>query len=225
VVALHSEDPRQAARALSELCETYWPPLYSYFRRAGRSVEDAKDLTQGVFEQVVAREDLLRADSEKGKLRSFLLTVAKRHLIGVIRRETSLKRGGMENSFSLDAAEAESRHGHQAYDDLTPEKLFDRQWAAVTLEEVQSTLANEYESRGRSEQFELFRRYLSWNEQGEQPYADASQQAGLTEPAFRAAISRMRKRFRTLLRDRIADTLLDPSEVDGEIRHLFLALS
>lgn len=224
MIALQADDPDQSGKALEELCEIYWLPIYSYFRRVGRTSEDAKDLTQSLFEQMIRRGDLAKADEDKGKLRSFLLTMGKRHLVGKIRHDTSAKRGGAEYTLSLDVDDAEVLHADPALSDITPERMFDRQWATVTLEQARSQLGKEYAARGREGQYEVLSRYLSWNENPEQPYAEASREAGLSEQAFRAAVVRMRKRFQSLLREQIADTLLEGDDIDGEIRYLFSAL-
>ena len=223
VVALQSDDEDSSREALSELCHLYWPPLYSYFRRHGREPADAQDLTQGLFEQLISRESLRRADVQKGKLRTFLLAAANNYLISQHRRETRQKRGGDTIAVSLDAEEAESFHVRAgAFDDLTPEKLFDRQWATVTLDSVRAALAREYASRGREKHFAVFQQFLSWNE-SDSPYREAAVEAGLSEEALRVAVVRMRKRFRILLRESIADTLYQGEDIDGEIRHLFAA--
>ncbi|MEZ5329183.1 MAG: sigma factor [Verrucomicrobiales bacterium] len=225
VVALRSTDEDQARQALSELCGLYWVPLYSYFRQQGRAPEDAQDLTQGLFEQLISRRDLLRADSNKGRLRTFLLAAAKNLLTSEYRRETRQKRGGTAIPASLDAEDPESHYLRaRAFDDLTPEKLFERQWATVTLESVRSSLAEEYASRGRARQFAVLERFLSWNESNT-PYREAAVEAGLSEEAFRAAVVRMRKRYRLLLRDKIADTLCEGEDVDAEIGELFAAFA
>jgi RNA polymerase sigma-70 factor (ECF subfamily) len=225
VLALQATDPEQSRKALEDLCEIYWLPIYSYYRRSGRNSEDAKDLTQSLFEQMIRRGDFAKADEEKGKMRSFLLTMAKRHLVAKIRHDTTERRGGSNYTLSLDVESAELLHAVQSLSDLSPDKMFDRQWAAVTLEQARTSLAKEYAGRGRKQQYEVLRSYLSWNENPDVPYAEASQRAGLTEQAFRAAVSRMRKRFQALLRDQIADTVLEGDDVDIEIRYLFTALS
>lgn len=223
VVALHSTDEGLARQALSDLCSLYWPPLYSYFRRQGRGPEDAEDLTQGLFEQLISRQNLLQADADKGRLRTFLLAMAKNFLISRHRWETRKKRGGKTTLASLDAEDPESCYSRAcALDDLTPEKLFDRQWATVTLDSVGASLAEEYASRGRAREFAVFKRFLSWND-SKTPYAEAAAEAGLSEQAFRAAVVRMRKRYRLLLREKIADTLCDGEDIDAEIRDLFAA--
>ena len=223
VVALRSGDEEQAQQALAELCTLYWPPLYSYFRRQGRAPEDAQDLTQGLFQQLISHDNLLKVEAEKGKLRTFLLAAAKNFLISQHRKENRLKRGGDNIPISLDGEDPESYYARAcAFDDLTPEKMFDRQWATVTLDSVRVSLAQEYANRGRGKQFAVFEQFLSWNE-SKKPYPEAAPEAGLSEQAFRAAIMRMRKRYRLLLRERIADTVCEGEDIDSEIRHLFAA--
>ncbi len=223
VQALRSDDPGAAQRALGELCETYWLPIYSYFRRQGRTSEDAKDLCQGFFERLITNEGFSRAEQGAGKLRSYLLTSARNHLIGTVRKERREKRGGGAYVFSLDADEAEGFHQREMAEDLAPDKLFERQWAVVTLERVRGELAKEYAARGRGEVFDLLSPYLAGGD-GEPPYAEVATRAGINETAVRASVSRMRKRYRVLLREHIADTLDEGEDVDGEIRYLAAAL-
>lgn len=224
VVDLHSENPALAQSALADLCETYWLPLYSYFRRNNQQPDDARDLTQSLFAEIISHDDLLKADSSKGKMRTFLLTLAKRHLIGTIRHNNAQKRGGSDLTFSLDEQDPETNYQREAIDNITPEKLFDRQWAQSLLNATRKALQHEYEKRDHGERFAIMARYLSWNESSEPNYQQSSEEAGLSEEAFRAAISRMRKRYRTLLREQVADTLFDPSNVDDELQSLFEAL-
>jgi len=222
-MALQSTDQDAAQRALSDLCEIYWMPVYSFFRRQGRTSDDAKDLVQGFFEQLITRKDFERADSERGKLRSYLLTAAKNFLISSVRRDSRAKRGGGAFVFSLDADQGEDFHTREVVEDLAPDKLYERQWAVVTLDKVRGVLAEEYAGRGRGEVFEVMGRYLSGTD-GEAPYAEAAQEAEMSEEALRAGISRMRKRYRALLREHIGDTLMEGEDVDDEIRHLVTAL-
>jgi len=224
VQALHSSDPDAAHRALSELCEIYWLPVYSFFRRKGKSGDDAKDLVQGLFERLITREGFAKAKKESGRLRNYLLTAAKNHLISTVRHESREKRGGGAFTFSLDARDAEGFHVREAFEDLTPEKIYDRQWAVVTLDKVRGALAEEYGERGRADAFAVFGRYLTPNEEGN-PYSEAAEELGVSVVAFRASVSRMRKRYRELLREYISDTLLENEDVDEEIRHLVMALS
>lgn len=221
---LHSNNPELAQSALAELCESYWLPIYSYFRRNNQAPDDAKDLTQSLFAEIISHDDFLKADASKGKLRTFLLTLAKRHLIGTIRHNQAQKRGGSELVFSLDQRDPETNYQLHAIDELTPEKLFDRQWAQTLLDSTRKILQTEYMNRDRGVRFTILSRYLSWNESDQPSYEEASKEAGMGEDAFRAAISRMRKRYRSLLREQVADTLLDPTVVDDELHSLFQAL-
>src|SRR5689334_4499364 len=74
VLIAGEEDTPRALAALEKLCQTYWHPLYSYVRRRGYSPDDAKDLTQGFFAWLLERNWLGRADQQRGRFRSFLLT-------------------------------------------------------------------------------------------------------------------------------------------------------
>src|SRR5438874_10897704 len=74
VLRAREEDSTESAQqALSGFCEAYWPPLYSFLRHRGYSSADAQDLVQGFFAHLLEQNTLIRADQQKGRLRTFLL--------------------------------------------------------------------------------------------------------------------------------------------------------
>jgi RNA polymerase sigma factor (sigma-70 family) len=216
-------DSTRAREALAELCQTYWYPLYAYVRRRGETPTDAEDLTQGFFERLLELNSMADVRREKGKFRSFLLASLNHYLSDERDRARAQKRGrGLVSS--LDAAAAESRLSREAADTLTPEKLFERKWAMTVLETVVQGLQREYESSGKGALFMALRFSIA-GDKGEEPYAKLSERLGLSEPALRVAVHRLRERYRQLLRDEIARTVATKAEVDGEIRQLFGALA
>src|SRR6185436_3011189 len=104
------------------------------------------------------------------------------------------------------------------------EKAFDREWALALLERVIARLRDECATDGKAKLFEQAKGYLMVGEQAI-PYADAARSLGLDEGAVRAAVHRLRKRYRELLRDEIAQTLSDPAQVAEELRSLQAALA
>jgi RNA polymerase sigma factor (sigma-70 family) len=216
-------DSTSARNSLAQLCQGYWYPLYAYVRRRGISPEDAEDLTQGFFARLLKLDSLADVRHEKGKFRSFLLASLNHYLSDAWDRQRAQKRGqGLV--ISLDANLAEERFSREPADTLTPEKLFERKWAMTLLEAVVQRLQREYEFAGKGPLF-LALRFSITGEKAEEPYAKLSAELGMSEPALRVAVHRLRQRYRQLLRDEIARTVATEAEVDGEIQDLYRALA
>ena len=212
----------QAARALEELCRVYWYPLYAYLRRRGSSKEDAEDLTQGFFAKFLERNYLQHVSAEKGRFRAFLLASLKHFQANEWDRANRQKRGGGVAPLSLDWQDADSRYQIEPADNLSPDKLYDRAWASLLLEQVISRLQNESATDGKVKQFERLKPFLMLGK-GAIPYAEAATDLGMGEGAVRVAVHRLRRRYRELLRAEIAQTLSDPAQVEEEMRALFEA--
>src|SRR5437762_286436 len=174
-------DSPQANDALEKLCRTYWYPLYAYVRRQGNSPEDAQDLTQEFFSRFLEKGYVKLADRERGRFRTFLLTSMKHFLVNEWAKRRAAKRGGGQ-VFSLDDENAETRYGLEPVDNLTPEKLYDRNWAAALLERAAGRLRAEYTGFGKLGLFERLQGLLR-GEKSEVPYADLARQLGLSEGA------------------------------------------
>jgi RNA polymerase sigma factor (sigma-70 family) len=213
-------DSTQAKYALEKLCQTYWFPLYAYVRRRGYSPEDAQDLTQGFFERLLEHRSISAADPERGRFRSFMLGALNHFLADERARAQAQKRGGGRQVVHLDVAAAEQRLDSELKDNVTPDKTFDRQWAAALLNAVLNSLAEEYARDGKKDFFEALKQTLAGARES-QPYADLAQRLGMNEGAVRTAVHRLRKRYRELLRAEIGNTVGSETEVEEEIRHLF----
>jgi RNA polymerase sigma-70 factor (ECF subfamily) len=205
--------------ALEELAQAYWFPLYAYVRRQGRSAAEAEDLTQGFFARLLEKKSLAAADPEKGKFRSFLLASLKNFLANEWDKSVSLKRGGGRPLIALDALGAEARYALEPADDLTPERLFERRWALAVLDQVLVRLEKEYRDRQAAEVFEALKGCLA-AESDTSAYAAVGRRLGMTEGAVKVAAHRLRKRYRDLLREEIAQTVATADLVDEEIRYL-----
>lgn len=213
-----------AQRALEQLCATYWYPLYAYVRRQGHSLEDAQDLTQEFFARLLECRYLCRADRNRGRFRSFLLTSLKHFLINDWKKGNREKRGGGRPIISLDAEETETRFRAEPVDGRSPDKAFERQWALVVLDRVLGQLQNEFVASGRSQVFEELKSSLT-GEGNDRSYAEIGRRLGMTEGNLKVTVHRLRGRYRELLREEIARTVAEPGAVDEEIRHLISALS
>lgn len=212
-----------AHEALATLCETYWYPLYAFLRSRGSSVEDAQDLTQAFFARVLEKHAIRQADPARGRFRSFLLASLKNFAANERDREIAKKRGGGVPVVSLEFESAEGRFQMEPASNETPEKIFDRRWALTLLDRVLSRLKAEMVPSGREAQFDRLKAYLT----GGQPqlsYAQTAGDLGMSEGAVKVAVHRLRRHFRDLLRDEIAQTVSSPGEIDDELRHLWSAV-
>jgi len=222
VVAAGDPQRKEARSALVFLCENYWYPLYAYLRRRGYPADQAQDLTQEFFIRLLEGRYLDRADPEKGRFRSFLLTSLKFFVADEEDRHRARKRGGgmvvpLEFSSGEDRYQREPAHGE------TPERIFERRWALSMLDRVVERLRNEFVHHGRAEHFERLKMFLLG--QSDAPYAELAREMNTSEGALKVAIHRLRKRYRELFRQEIADTVADPAEVESELRYLAAVLT
>jgi RNA polymerase sigma factor (sigma-70 family) len=223
VLAARTGTSVESRTALEALCGAYWFPLYAFIRRQGYGAEEARDLTQGYFARLVERGDLNDVRPELGRFRSFLLVSVKHFLSNELDRERAKKRAPGTRLVSLDAQTAEYRYRIEPVDTLTPETLFERKWAMTVLERTLARLGEEWSGAEKEKRFEALRSHLS----GDAPvssYWELGEALGMSEDAVKVAVHRLRRRFGELLRDEIAETVRDPSDVDDEIRHLLGAL-
>lgn len=218
VLAAGSREHEESSRSLEKLCRAYWPPLYAYVRRRVSDIHEAQDLTQAFFERLLEKQYLADADPERGKFRSFLITAFKRFLSKERDKATAHKRGGSQLKFSVDF-ESQDRHWDALQDTQTAERIYERQWAVTLLNRVMSRLQREMERGGKSQQFQLLKEFIGGTES--ETYATVAPTLGLSESAARMAATRMRSRYREMLREEIAQTLAIEEDIDDEVRHLF----
>jgi RNA polymerase sigma-70 factor (ECF subfamily) len=224
VLAAGRRSTPQSARALEELCRAYWFPLYAYVRRRGHSKEDAEDLTQAFFARFLEQNYLEGLSAERGRFRAFLLAALKHFLANEWDRSQRQKRGGQIPHLSLDWQTADTQFQIADPAEPSPDQAFDREWAVALLGKVIERLSAECEADGRGRQFVELKVFLTAGK-GAVSHADAAQALGLSAGAARVAVHRLRKRYRQLLRDEIAQTLADPAQVDEEMQALFGAFS
>ena len=208
-------------RAMGELSQIYWFPLYAYLRRRGSAAAEAEDLVQGFLLRLLEKDALLAADRGKGKFRSFILASLKNFVTNEWDKSQSLKRGGGE-TISLDAMDAEARYAAEPVDDFTPERVFERRWALALLEQVFKRLRQGYTQRGHEELFQALKHVLIGSASAS--YAQIAGRLDMTEGAVKVASHRLRRRFRELLREECGQTVAEPGLVDEEIRQLVASL-
>ena len=208
-----------ANSALAWLCERYWFPLYVYVRRHRRDAHEAQDLTQEFFTRLLEKNALAVAAPQRGRFRSFLLASMKNFLANEWDRVRSRKRGGGRPQVSLDLGAGESRLNLKSAASDSPERAYEQQWALNLLELVVAKLETEFAAEGKAREFELLKTAITGD--GNLETDRVAAQLEMSGETVRQAASRLRKRYRELLRAEVAATVEAPGDVDDEIRSLF----
>jgi RNA polymerase sigma factor (sigma-70 family) len=205
------------------LCRVYWPALYAYARRHGYTPHDAEDATQGFFARLLEKDYLQAVQRERGPFRAFLQMAFKRFLAKEHDKAHALQRGGHATHLSLDFATAETACAGDALQ-LAADEVFERRWALTVLESVMRALREEFRTVGKERDFEILKSVLNAPKEGV-GYGELAAALGLSDGAARVAAHRMRKRFRELFRDEVAQTVAKREEVESEMRHLISVLA
>ena len=222
VLEAQGESPA-AHEALEKLCRTYWRPIYAFLRRQGFRREEAEDITQGFFAQLLGRRSLSAVRKEKGRLRSYLLGALKYFLADEQRRAMAIKRGKGQRLIPLEDLRADERIEMEPANPVTAEMIYERRWALTVLEHVLSRLKDEYCAAGNAALFDSLKQLLP-DEPGAPSQAETAAQLGMTENALRQAFYRFRQRYQSLLREEIAHTVATPGDIEDELRHLIAVL-
>ena len=222
VLAAQGESPA-AREALEKLCRTYWRPIFAFLRRQGIPPEEAEDITQGFFAELLERRSLDAVRKEKGRLRSFLLGGLKYFLANEERRAMAAKRGKGQRPIPLEELRAGERIEMEPADPMTPDQFYERRWALTVLERVLTRLKDEYLAADNAALFDSLKELLP-DEPGAASQAEIAVRVGMTENAVRQAFYRFRQRYQALLREEIANTVATPGDIEDELRHLITVL-
>ena len=223
-VVLEAQGESPAAKeALEKLCRTYWRPIFAFLRRQGVGPEEAEDITQGFFAQLLERRKFSALRKEKGRLRSFLLGALKYFLADEQRRAMAIKRGKGQRLISLEELRADERIDMEPSDPMTAEMIYERRWALTVLERVLSRLKDEYLAADNAALFDSLKELLP-DEPGSPSQAAIAARLGMTENAVRQAFYRFRQRYQAILREEIANTVATPGDIEDELRHLITVL-
>ena len=223
-VVLAAQGPTPAAQAaLDKICRTYWRPIYGFVRRQGVEPEEAKDLTQGFFALLLERRDLNAVRQEKGRLRSYLLTSLKHFLTNERNRAMAIKRGQGQQLIPLEDLHERELAGFEPAETLAADQIYERRWAHSVLDQVLGRLGDEHRAAGSTQLFDQLQKSLTDEPDCLSP-AETADEFGMTESAVRQASYRLRKRYRQLLREEIAHTVMAPGDIDDELRYLIAVL-
>lgn len=225
VVCAAGREDSAARLALASLCETYWYPLYAFLRRRGCSREEAEDVTQAFFARLLERGWVRSADRDRGRFRTFLLTALSRYLGKERDKQRAIKRGGGRMRLSIDFDAGESRYRLEPAVEQTPDRLFERRWAMTVLDRVLVRLEEEHaDDPVRTAKFAALKPLMTAAPDAA-PYATIAVELGMTEAAVKVAVHRLRKRYKELLHDEVAQTVSDPTAIDQELADLRAALA
>jgi RNA polymerase sigma-70 factor (ECF subfamily) len=220
-------EPEIAKAALAELCQIYWSPLYSFVRSRGYTMHDAQDLTQSFFAFLIEHKIYKRVDPQKGRFRAFLLASLKNFLARVSDRERTLKRGGGQNLLPLREEQIENAESlFQTYRGTTnDDQLFDRSWAESLVASGLEQLSAEYKSESKEKLFNELKVFLTSGAQPLPSYAELAVQLGIGESTLRSHVTRLRARYREVLRAEVRQTVDTEAEVDEELHELLRVLT
>jgi RNA polymerase sigma-70 factor (ECF subfamily) len=222
ILRLRAPEPSEpAAKALNELCQIYWQPLYAYLRRTGRDSEEAKDTVQGFLAHFLSKNGFARVNQADGRFRRFLLSALRNYVVSEVRRKTAIKRGGAVEFVQMEVEMAEEVFQTQVPETLTPEAAFDRQWATTVMNRALQRLREEQRARGKEKIFDALKGGLT-QETG-QTHGDVAAAAGLSASAVALGIHRLRRRLRELVLDELSQTVGDQGNLDEELNY-FLSI-
>ena len=219
IAACSDDDQARANSALSEVCQSYWQPVYACVRHRGHSVPDAQDLTQEFFVHLLRGKWSKDLNAAKGRFRSYLSVALRHFLVSHHRRRWTVWRGWGKTVFSFDADEAEGRYQQALTIKVSPEALYERQWAIAVIDQALGQLLIEMRADGKEALFGHFDAILSAQTR-EFPYEEVARALGLTVGALHVALHRWRRRFRTLLHEEIRRTVTSKAEIEDELEHL-----
>ena len=225
-VVLKAQGPTLGAQAaMDKLCRTYWRPIYGFVRQHGVGPEDAKDFTQGFFALLLEHRDLDTVRKEKGRLRSYLLRSLKHFLANERRRTITIERGKGRRLIPLDALRDCDPVDIAPAGNLTADQIYERRWALTVLDQVLARLGDEYRNAGPAAAALFDRLQKSLTEEPDRPSeGDTAHEFGMTEKALKEAFHRLRRRYRQFLYEGIGETVMGPSDIEDELRHLIAVL-
>lgn len=221
VRAAKDEDSKIAKVALAELCQRYWYPLYCFVRTKVANHEDAADIVQGFFLQLLEKSNLVKADPQRGRFRNFLLSSTSNYLKNHRRDANAIKRGGNVTHLSIDFSKADQKFKLEPIELLTPEKIYERSWAMELIDCCLTKLRGQYQDKDQTEIFESLCSSLLG---GEVSYSEIATRLNMSPNAVKVAAHRMRQRLGDQIRDEVANTVDNPAEVEVELQHLMKAM-
>jgi len=219
-------DANDSARrdALGRLLRRYLPAMEAHLGQKRLPHDRVADLLQGfVSDKIVEQNLLARADRERGRFRTFLLTSLQHYVIDQFRQDSSSRRspeGGPPASIASGAEPAVMGK---------PAEAFDIEWARQLLNETLQRMRAHCESTGRHDLWQIFEeRVLKATMEGDEPaaYEELAARFKLDTTAQAANLLVTAKRmYARVLRSVIAEYARDEEDVEQEISDLHTILA
>jgi len=225
VLSARGSDPIETAKALSDFCEAYWPPLYTFLRLRGQPSAEAQDLVQSFFAHLIEKDTLSRADKQKGRLRTFLLGSLKNFLCNEYDRTNRLKRGGGHRILSIDEHLSEAEASMMETAHLSDSRGYDLAWASNIVKRAWQRLQEAFEAEGKGESLEVLRPFVDGSGRTPPNQEQAAEKLGIPVATLRTWLWRLRQRYREALRTEVSSTVSDPDDVDQELHYLYQILT
>lgn len=211
LTALSSTDPAQRRVLMERLCQLYWRPVYKFIRASwGKSVENAKDLTQDFFAKIIDSDILARYDSSQGRFRHFLKGAIRNFLAEAHRDAERQKRGGGSVTIPLEVDSIEIDQS------LSPEENYDIEWAEGLMAACLAKLKKNLIDEGKELQFQAFEAY----NQANATYEDIAKSLNVPLHDVRNYITRVRARLRDLVVERVSEYVASSKEIEDELQQL-----
>jgi len=222
---LKAKDSHSSVRreALEELIQNYWKPIYFYVRKRGKSVENAKDLTQGFFTAFLERDFLQYVKRDRGKFRTFLLTALDHYMADEYKRAVAQKRGGGKKILSLNFAEAETEFSKVQKTEDAADRFFLRRWALKVTGQALQKLRSEFKAAGKSDEYEALKAHLAVGGEAPPSYGEIAKKLGISEGAVKTKVHRARKQYREAIYNEVRAYTETEEEAKQELQDLFQA--
>lgn len=204
-------DSEESRAALSDLCEAYYAPVFTFIRAQLRNEEHARDLTQEFFARLLKKSGFSKLDPARGRFRSYLLAAVKHFLADMRDREAAAKRnpGQPLESLQRDTTSTEAEIQIPDPNAAAPDLEFDRKWAMTLLARALDQLAEEHKAEGKSDLFNALKPWLTGDAEN-LPQSEAAHALDMNESTLKVSIHRLRRRFRDAVKTQIAATLPEP---------------
>ena len=222
--ASETESSESAQQALAGFCDSYWPPLYTFLRHRGYPSPDAQDLVQSFFAYLLKQNSLIRADRQKGRLRTFLLGSLENFLFNEYDRARALKRGGGRQMVSIEEHLPDAEAAMFATSHLSDAGCYDFVWASNIVSRAWQQLQNEFVAEGKAEWLEELKPFVAGGRVKPPNQEEAAARLGVPIATLRTWLSRLRQRYRESLRMEVARTVSDPADIDQELQYLYQIL-
>jgi RNA polymerase sigma factor (sigma-70 family) len=223
LASLRGGDPQLREVELERLVQLYWKPVYSLIRRSWASTnEDAKDLTQDFFAEVVLKDSFAeRYAPSRGSFRAYLKGALRNFLAKRVRDGAREKRGGNVRVTSLHIQDADLDGLIPDDQALRPEEVFDRTWRTVVLGRATEMLSHHLQSQGKRVYFEVFKRYDLESEDGKTSYETVARELGIGVDDVKNYLTRSRELFREVVRSILCESVGSPEDLSQEWDVLF----